>query len=58
MAMLILAAHFFRRAFASDNDPEVALGLIATNTIAQGDTRSTGLRLGFVGHGGTNLQGY
>ena len=36
-------AHFFRRAF----DPvrwNGAFGLIATNTIAQGDTRSTGLR--------------
>ena len=38
-----LAAHFFRRAFyLMRNDG--AFGLIATNTIAQGDTRSTGLR--------------
>ena len=38
-----LVAHFFRRCFdllRSDG----AMGLIATNTIAQGDTRSTGLR--------------
>ncbi len=38
-----LAAHFFRRAFGLLRDGG-ALGLIATNTIAQGDTRSTGLR--------------
>ena len=38
-----LVAHFFRRAFnLMRNDG--ALGLIATNTIGQGDTRSTGLR--------------
>ena len=38
-----LVAHFFRRGFhLLRNDG--ALGLIATNTIAQGDTRSTGLR--------------
>ncbi len=38
-----LAAHFFRRAFhlLARNG---TLGLIATNTIAQGDTRSGGLR--------------
>ena len=38
-----LVAHFFRRAFdlLSRNG---SFGLIATNTIAQGDTRSTGLR--------------
>ena len=45
-----LAAHFFRRAFSllrwRGN-----LGLIATNTIAQGDTRSTGLRW-ICKHGG------
>ena len=38
-----LVAHFFRRCFdllRSDG----AMGLIATNTLAQGDTRSTGLR--------------
>jgi hypothetical protein len=38
-----LVAHFFRRAFNLLRK-EGSLGLIATNTIAQGDTRSTGLR--------------
>lgn len=38
-----LVAHFFRRGFTLIRE-EGALGLIATNTIAQGDTRSTGLR--------------
>ena len=38
-----LVAHFFRRAFSLLRQ-DGALGLIATNTIAQGDTRSTGLR--------------
>ncbi len=38
-----LAAHFFRRAFNLLRK-EGTLGFIATNTIAQGDTRSTGLR--------------
>jgi hypothetical protein len=38
-----LVAHFFRRCFDLLR-PEGSLGLIATNTIAQGDTRSTGLR--------------
>ncbi len=38
-----LVAHFFRRAFDLLR-PGGAFGLIATNTIAQGDTRSTGLR--------------
>ena len=38
-----LVAHFFRRAFNLIRDGGT-LGLIATNTIAQGDTRSTGLR--------------
>jgi len=38
-----LAAHFFRRCFNLLR-PRGSLGLIATNTIAQGDTRSTGLR--------------
>lgn len=38
-----LVAHFFRRAFGLLRRGG-ALGLIATNTIAQGDTRSTGLR--------------
>jgi hypothetical protein len=38
-----LVAHFFRRAFAALRNGGT-FGLIATNTIAQGDTRSTGLR--------------
>ena len=38
-----LVAHFFRRAFNLVRKGG-AFGLIATNTIAQGDTRSTGLR--------------
>ena len=38
-----LAAHFFRRAFSLLREGG-NLGLVATNTIAQGDTRSTGLR--------------
>ena len=38
-----LVAHFFRRCFQLLR-PGGSLGLIATNTIAQGDTRSTGLR--------------
>ena len=38
-----LAAHFFRRAFSLLRKGG-NLGLVATNTIAQGDTRSTGLR--------------
>ena len=38
-----LVAHFFRRAFTLIRRGG-AFGLIATNTIAQGDTRSTGLR--------------
>ena len=38
-----LSAHFFRRAFDLLRK-DGAFGLIATNTIAQGDTRSTGLR--------------
>ena len=38
-----LAAHFFRRAF-NLLKPSGCFGLIATNTIGQGDTRSTGLR--------------
>ena len=38
-----LVAHFFRRGFELLREGG-ALGLIATNTIAQGDTRSTGLR--------------
>lgn len=38
-----LVAHFFRHAFDSLRNGG-CLGLIATNTIGQGDTRSTGLR--------------
>ncbi len=38
-----LVAHFFRRAYGLLRD-RGAFGLIATNTISQGDTRSTGLR--------------
>ena len=38
-----LVAHFFRRSFNLLR-PQGCLGLIATNTIGQGDTRSTGLR--------------
>lgn len=38
-----LVAHFFRRAFALLRKGG-AYGLIATNTIAQGDTRATGLQ--------------
>ena len=38
-----LVAHFFRRAFNLLREGG-ALGLIATNTIAQGDTRGSGLR--------------
>ncbi len=46
-----LVAHFFRRVFNLLRDGG-AFGLIATNTIAQGDTRSTGLRW-ICTHGGT-----
>ena len=45
-----LVAHFFRRAFTLVRDGGT-FGLIATNTIAQGDTRSTGLRW-ICKHGG------
>ena len=45
-----LVAHFFRRAFNLLRD-QGTLGLIATNTIGQGDTRSTGLRW-ICKHGG------
>ena len=38
-----VVAHFFRRAFILMREGGT-LGLIATNTIAQGDTRATGLR--------------
>ncbi len=46
-----LVAHFFRRAFGLLRSGGV-LGLIATNTIGQGDTRSTGLRW-ICSNGGT-----
>jgi hypothetical protein len=45
-----LVAHFFRRAFDLLRK-NGAFGLIATNTIAQGDTRSSGLRW-ICKHGG------
>ena len=45
-----LVAHFYRRAFDLLRDGGT-FGLIATNTIAQGDTRSTGLRW-ICEHGG------
>jgi hypothetical protein len=46
-----VVAHFFRRCFDLLRSGGT-LGLIATNTIAQGDTRSTGLRWICL-HGGT-----
>ena len=46
-----LVAHFFRRAFHLLRAGG-AFGLIATNTISQGDTRSTGLRY-LTTHGAT-----
>ncbi|HXG70835.1 MAG TPA: DNA methyltransferase [Gemmatimonadaceae bacterium] len=46
-----LVAHFYRRAFNLLRR-DGAFGLIATNTIAQGDTRGTGLRW-IRHHGGT-----
>jgi hypothetical protein len=46
-----LVAHFFRRAFNLIRR-DGCFGLIATNTIAQGDTRHTGLRW-ICTHGGT-----
>jgi hypothetical protein len=45
-----LVAHFYRRAFDLIRK-DGTFGLIATNTIAQGDTRSTGLRW-ICTHGG------
>lgn len=45
-----LVAHFFRRAFNLLR-PGGAFGLIATNTIGQGDTRETGLAA-ILSHGG------
>jgi len=47
-----LVAHFFRRAFTILRGDGV-FGLIATNTIRQGDTRHTGLRWICVKGGGT-----
>jgi hypothetical protein len=49
-----LVAHFFRRAFTLLRT-HGRFGLIATNTIGQGDTRSTGLRW-ICTHGGTIYQ--
>ena len=46
-----LVAHFFRKTFTILRKSS-CFGLIATNTIAQGDTRSTGLRW-ICQHGGT-----
>jgi hypothetical protein len=46
-----LVAHFYRRAFDLLRESG-CFGLIATNTIGQGDTRSTGLRW-ICTHGGT-----
>ncbi len=46
-----LVAHFYRRAFNPLRE-NGTFGLIATNTIAQGDTRGTGLRW-ICTHGGT-----
>lgn len=46
-----LVAHFFRRSFNLMRE-DGCFGLIATNTIGQGDTRSTGLRW-ICNHGGT-----
>ena len=51
-----LVAHFFRRSFNLVRD-EGTFGLIATNTIAQGDTRSTGLRW-ICNHGGRIYSAY
>ena len=45
-----LVAHFFRRAFELVRQ-QGAFGLIATNTVAQGDTRASGLRW-ICTHGG------
>lgn len=46
-----LVAHFYRRAFTLLRT-DGCMGLIATNTVGQGDTRSTGLRW-ICKHGGT-----
>lgn len=49
-----LVAHFFRRAFGLLRDGG-AFGLIATNTIGQGDTRASGLAA-ILGQGGAILR--
>jgi hypothetical protein len=49
-----LVAHFFRRAHALLRR-NGTFGLIATNTIAQGDTRETGLKA-IIGEGGSILR--
>ena len=49
-----LVSHFFRRAFSLLRENGV-LGLIATNTIGQGDTRTTGLA-SIIGAGGGILR--
>jgi hypothetical protein len=49
-----LVAHFFRRAFDHLRD-EGTLGLIATNTIRQGDTRASGLTV-ILENGGAILR--
>jgi hypothetical protein len=49
-----LVAHFFRRTFGLLREGGVA-GLIATNTIGQGDTRASGLTY-ILGHGGSVLR--
>jgi hypothetical protein len=46
-----LAAHFFRRAFALIRNNGL-FGLVATNTISQGDTRETGLMTLLMSGGG------
>ncbi len=49
-----LVAHFFRRAFALLR-PGGCMGLVATNTVSQGDTRESGLRA-LLGEGGSILR--
>ncbi len=49
-----LVAHFFRRAFGLLRQGGV-FGLIATNTIGQGDTRASGLTT-IIGEGGTIIR--
>jgi hypothetical protein len=54
-----LVAHFFRRAFgllwSGDGTGGGCLGLVATNTIGQGDTRQSGLRA-LIAQGGAILR--